>query len=103
MLFKFIFTIKPLHCLQIAKCELLARTSKVGHQGAHWWKIPAWSATNEKECVKIEKSRRGRPGRGMVLEIRTHPDKGRGWFENPRFLRMSFVGGPYVNPWQDRN
>ena len=28
------------------------------------------------KCVKIEKS--GCPGRGVVLEIRTHPDKGRG-------------------------
>ena len=37
----------------------------------------------------IEKSGRGRPGRGVVLEIRTHPDKGRGWFENPRFWRTS--------------
>ena len=27
---------------------------------------------------EIEKSGRGRPGRGVVLEIRTHPDKGRG-------------------------
>ena len=27
---------------------------------------------------KIEKSGRGRPGRGVVLEIRTRPDKGRG-------------------------
>ena len=27
---------------------------------------------------KIEKSGRGRPGRGVVLKIRTHPDKGRG-------------------------
>ena len=27
----------------------------------------------------------------VVLEIRTHPDKGRGWFENPRFWRTSFV------------
>ena len=40
---------------------------------------------------KIEKSGRGRPGRGVVLEIRTHPDKGRGWFENPRFWLTSFV------------
>ena len=31
---------------------------------------------------------------GVVLEIRTHPDKGRGWFENPRFWRTSFVDGP---------
>ena len=31
----------------------------------------------------------------MVLEIRTHPDKGRGWFENPRFWRSSFVDGPF--------
>ena len=31
----------------------------------------------------------------MVLEIRTHPDKGRGWFENPRFWRTSFVDGPF--------
>ena len=30
---------------------------------------------NWKMC---EKSGRGRPGRGVVLEIRTHPDKGRG-------------------------
>ena len=32
----------------------------------------------------------------MVLEIRTHPDKGRGggWFENQRFWRTSFVDGP---------
>ena len=49
---------------------------------------------NLKKCVKIEKSGRGRPGRGVVLEIRTHPDKGRGWFENPRFWRTSFVDGP---------
>ena len=36
----------------------------------------------------------------MVLEIRTHPDKGRGgggWFENPRFWRTSFVDGPFGN------
>ena len=46
------------------------------------------------QCVKIEKSGRGRPERGVVLEIRTHPDKGRGWFENPRFWRTSFVDGP---------
>ena len=44
-------------------------------------------------CVKIEKSGRGRLGRGG-LEIRTHPDKGRGVFENPRFWRPSFVDGP---------
>ena len=58
--------------------------------------------------MKNEKSGRGRPGRGVVLEIRgwfgnsgvvleirTHPDKGRGgWFENPRFWRTSFVDGP---------
>ena len=44
---------------------------------------------------KIEKSGRGHPGRGVVLEIRTHPDKGRGgWFENPGFWRTSFVDGP---------
>ena len=30
---------------------------------------------------------------GVVLEIQTHPDKGRGWFENPRFWRTSFVDG----------
>ena len=30
----------------------------------------------------------------MVLEFRTHPDKGRGWFENLRFWRTSFVDGP---------
>ena len=28
------------------------------------------------------------------MEIRTHPDKGRVWFENPRFWRTSFVDGP---------
>ena len=27
---------------------------------------------------KIEKSGRRRPGKGVVLEIRTHPDKARG-------------------------
>ena len=44
---------------------------------------------------KIEKSGRTRTsGEGVVLEIRTHPDKGRGWFENPRFWRTSFVDGP---------
>ena len=43
---------------------------------------------------KIVKSGRGRQGRGVVLEIRTHPDKGRGWFENTRFWRTSFVDGP---------
>ena len=57
------------------------------------------------KCVIIEKSGRGRPGRGVVLEIRTHPDKGRGWFENPRFWRTSFVDGPkltkYKNPTFD--
>ena len=53
MLFKFILTIKPLNLI---KCYV---------------KI--------EKCVKIEKSGRGRPGRGVVLEIRTtHPDKGRG-------------------------
>ena len=46
---------------------------------------------------KIEKSGRGRPGRGVVLEIRTHPDKGRGWFTNPRFWRTSFADGPLNN------
>ena len=30
-------------------------------------------------------------GGGVVLKIWTHPDKGRGWFENPRFWRTSFV------------
>ena len=35
-----------------------------------------------------------RAGEGVVLEIRTHPDKGRGgWFENPRFWRTSNRGG----------
>ena len=39
----------------------------------------------------------GGGGGGWVLEIRTHPDKGRGWFENPRFWRTSFVDGPLGN------
>ena len=30
----------------------------------------------------------------VVLEIRSQPDKGRGWFENPRFRWTSFVDGP---------
>ena len=29
------------------------------------------------------------------MEIRIHPDKRRGWFENPRFWRTSFVDGPW--------
>ena len=44
------------YCLQIAKCDLL-RTSKVGHQGAHWWKIPAWSATNEEVSTEHQQLR----------------------------------------------
>ena len=31
---------------------------------------------------------------GVVLEIQTHSDKGRGWFENPKFWQSSFVDGP---------
>ena len=33
-------------------------------------------------------------GEGVVFEIRTHPDRGMGWFENSRFWRTSFVDGP---------
>ena len=49
------------------------------------------------KCVKINKSGRGRPGRGVVLEIRTHPDKGRGGGLKIRDFggrRTSFVDGP---------
>ena len=41
--------------------------------------------------IIVIKSGRGRPGRRVALEIRTHPDRGREWFENPRFWRASFV------------
>ena len=33
-------------------------------------------------------------GEGVVFEIRTHLDRGMGWFNNPRFWRTSFVDGP---------
>ena len=36
-------------------------------------------------------------GEGVVLEIRAHPDRGRGWFENPKFWRTFFVDGPHMN------
>ena len=35
-------------------------------------------------------------GEGVVLEIRMHQDRGEGWFGIPRFLRTSFVDGPYI-------
>ena len=31
-------------------------------------------------------------GEVVVLEIRTHPDRGRGWFENPKFWQTSSKG-----------
>ena len=44
---------------------------------------------------KIEKSGRGRPGRGDGFGNSDTPGQGEGrWFENPRFWRTSFVDGP---------
>ena len=46
---------------------------------------------------KIEKSGRGRPGRGGGFGNSDTPGQGEGgWFENPRFWRTSFVDGPQV-------
>ena len=44
---------------------------------------------------KIEKSGRGRLGRGGGFGNSDTPGQGEGgWFENPRFWRTSFVDGP---------
>ena len=50
------------------------------------------------KCIKIEKSGRGRPGRGGGFGNSDTPGQGEGgWFENPRFWRTSFVDGPLHN------
>ena len=50
-----------------------------------------------KKCVKIEKSGRGRPGRGGGFGNSDIPGQGEGgWFENPRFWRTSFVDGSSI-------